>query len=304
MKVTVSDVVSPSYFVATAAVELGFFKGEGVDAEFVHPALDVSQALRDGALDFVGASPYLSLSAFPGWRGGKILCALSHYTYWFIAVRADLHAKRGDINALKGLRISAAPKVGLTLKRLLEEAGINMERDNVRIVPPPPHDRTGSWARQGAQAIDEGLADGFWGNGMRVAYAERKGVATPLLDIRRGDGPPAARMYTFPALVTSERLIAEHPEEAAGAVRAIVKTQQALKADPSLATQAARRLFPPEELEMISELIARDAPFYDPTVTEEMIAKTAQFAQEISMLSGPVSYERAVATQFRDLWKG
>jgi ABC-type nitrate/sulfonate/bicarbonate transport system substrate-binding protein len=304
MKITVSDVVSPSYFVATAAVELGFFKDEGVDAEFVHPPLDVSEALHDGALDFVGASPYLSLSAFPGWRGGKILCALSHYTYWFIAVRADLRATRGDVNALKGLRISAAPRVGLTLKRLLEEAGIDMERDNVQIVPPPPHDRKGSWARQGAQAIEEGLADGFWGNGMRVAYAERKGMATPLLDIRRGDGPPAARMYTFPALVTSERLIAEHPEAAAGAVRAVVKTQQALKAEPSLATRAARRLFPPEELEMISDLIARDAPFYDPAVTEEMIAKTVQFAREIGVLSGPVTYDRAVATQFRELWKG
>jgi ABC-type nitrate/sulfonate/bicarbonate transport system substrate-binding protein len=304
MKVTVSDVVSPSYFVATAAVELGFFKGEGVDAEFVHPPLNVPEALQNGALDFVGASPYLSLSAFPGWRGGKILCALSHYTYWFIAVRADLHARRGDINALKGLRISAAPQVGLTLKRLLEEAGMDMERDNVRIVPPPPYDRAGSWARLGARAIEEGLADGFWGNGMRVAYAERKGVATLLLDIRRGDGPPAARMYTFPALVTSERLIAEHPEIAAGAVRAIVKTQRALKADPALATQAARRLFPPEELELIADLIARDAPFYDPTVSDEMIAKATQFAQEISVLSGPVSYERAVATQFCDLWKG
>jgi len=304
MKVTVSDVVSPSYFVATAAVELGFFKAEGVNAEFVHPPLDVSEALRDGAVDFVGASPYLSLSAFPGWRGGKVLCALSHFTYWFIAVRADLQARRGDVNALKGLRISAAPRVGLTLKRLLEEADINMERDNVMIVRPPSHDRLGSWARQGAQAIEEGLADGFWGNGMRAAYAERKGIATPLLDIRRGDGPPAARMYTFPALVTSERLIAANPAAAAGAVRAIVKTQQALKADPSLATQAARRLFPSEELEMISDLIARDAPFYNPTVTEEMIAKTTQFAQEINMLSGPVSYEDAVATQFRELWKG
>jgi NitT/TauT family transport system substrate-binding protein len=303
MKVTVSDVVSPSYFVATAAVELGFFKGEGVDAEFVHPPLNVSEALRDGALDFVGASPYLSLSAFPGWRGGKTLCALSHYTYWFVAVRADLHAKRGDINALKGLRISAAPQVGLTFKRLLEEAGMDMERDNVRIVPPPAHDRTGSWARQGAQAIEEGFADGFWGNGMRVAYAERRGVATLLLDIRRGDGPPAARMYTFPALVTTERLIAEHPEAAAGAVRAIVKTQKALKADPSLATQAARRVFPAEELEMLPDLIARDAPFYDPTVTEEMIAKTTQFANDMNLLSGPVPYERAVATQFCDLWK-
>jgi hypothetical protein len=35
VRLTVSDVVSPSYFVATAAVELRFFEAEGVDAEFV-----------------------------------------------------------------------------------------------------------------------------------------------------------------------------------------------------------------------------------------------------------------------------
>ena len=37
MRVTVSDVVSPSYFPLTAAVELGFFKAEGLDAEFIFP---------------------------------------------------------------------------------------------------------------------------------------------------------------------------------------------------------------------------------------------------------------------------
>jgi ABC-type nitrate/sulfonate/bicarbonate transport system substrate-binding protein len=35
MRLAVSDVVSPSYFVATAAVELGFFQAEGLDVEFV-----------------------------------------------------------------------------------------------------------------------------------------------------------------------------------------------------------------------------------------------------------------------------
>jgi ABC-type nitrate/sulfonate/bicarbonate transport system substrate-binding protein len=302
MRLAVSDVVSPSYFVATAAVELGFFKAEGVDAEFVSPPADGPQALRDGRIDFLGASPYIGLAGFPNWRGGKLLCALSQYAYWFLAVRADLGAKRGDINAVKGLRISAAGSVGLLLKRLLADGGIDVERDNVRMVPPPTHEGT-NWARIGAQAIEEGLADAFWGNGLRAEYAVRRGIATILLDIRRGDGPPSARHYTFPALITSERLIEQHPEAAAGAVRAVVKTQQALKADPSLATQVGRRLFPPEEAELIAELIARDAPFYDPTISEEAVAGVVRFAQDLGLLSGPVPYERVVATQFQHLWK-
>src|SRR5215475_2687446 len=110
MRVTVSDVVSPSYFPLTAAVELGFFKAEGLDAEFV---------------DFYGASPYVAFQCLPEWRGGKILSALSQYTYWFLAVRADLGAVKGDMSALKGLRISASGQPGILLRKLLVDGGLD-----------------------------------------------------------------------------------------------------------------------------------------------------------------------------------
>ena len=99
----------------------------------------------------------------------------------------------------------------------------------------------------------------------------KRGIAKILLDVSRGDGPPGARHWTFPALVTTERLVKEHPKIAAGAVWAIVKTQRALQADPQLAGKAAQRLFPVEEASLIVYEVARDAPFYDPTITEEMI---------------------------------
>ncbi|HZT08013.1 MAG TPA: ABC transporter substrate-binding protein [Chloroflexota bacterium] len=303
MLVTVSDVVSPSYFVATAAVELGYFKSEGVDAEFVFPPADRPRALREGRLHFVGTSAYSGPVAFPEWRGGKLLCALSQHSYWFLAVRADLHARRGDVSAVKGLRISATGQPGLLLKRLLVDAGIDLERDGVRIVPPPPsHDPTGNLARIGAQAIEEGLADAFWGNAMRAEYAVRRGIATVLVDVRRGDGPPSARQYTFPALLTSDTVIEEHPDAAAGAIRAIVRTQQALRADPSLATQVGNKLFPSEEAGLIADLIARDAPFYDATISEDAVDGMTQFARDAGLLSRSVAYDDVVATQFRHLW--
>ena len=229
MRLSVSDVVSPSYFVATAAVELGYFKAEGLDVEFVWTPPDSPTAFHDGEIDFLGASPYTGLVAFPEWKGAKLLCALSQYTYWFLAMRADLGIKRGDVSAVKGRRITAAGRPGLLLKRVLEDAGLDLDRDHIQLVSVP--NPAGSWARIGADAIERGLADGLWGNGMRAEYAVRRGLATVLLDIRRGDGPPAARHYTFPALITTDRLIQAHPEAAAGAVRAIVKTQQALTAD-------------------------------------------------------------------------
>src|SRR5271154_3091488 len=135
-RMVVADLDSPSYFVATAAVELGFFKAEGIDVELepVFGARNGPERLRDGTLHFFGGPAYAATRAFPGWKGAKLLCALSQYSYWFLAVRADLDVKRGDLSALKGLRISssmAAPVLGL--RHLLAESGIDFERDNVRI---------------------------------------------------------------------------------------------------------------------------------------------------------------------------
>jgi len=304
MRLLVSDLVSPSYFTATAAVELGFFKAEGVDAEIVPGARLPSHSLRGGGVDFVAGSAYSPLQEFPDWSGSKVLCALAHYTYWFLVMRSDLGAKRGDVHAVKGLRIGTSDSVGKGLRRLLAESGIDIERDNVQIGPIPvavadPAVRSGI----GAQAIKEGSIDGFWANGMRAEMAVREGVGMILLDVRRGDGPPGARHYTFPALITTNRLIEENPEAAAGAVRAVVKAQKALKADPSLATQVGRRLFPPAEAEIIAELIERDAPFYDPSISEEAVVRLNQFAQDVGLLTGPIPYERVVSTQFVHLWK-
>jgi ABC-type nitrate/sulfonate/bicarbonate transport system substrate-binding protein len=303
MRLTVADAISPSYFVAIAAIQLGFFKQEGVDVEFVFSPPNPSQALKDGAIDFFGGSPFTGLRSFPGWRGGVLLCALSHYTYWFLAIRSDIKCEQGDVNAVKGLRLSASADPGLTMKRLLEEGGIDLERDNVRIVPSPPR-TSPNWAWDGVDAIEQGVSDGYWGNGLRADLGVKRGIARILLDVRRGDGPPAARHWTFPALVTTERLVGEHPDIAAGAVRAIVKTQRALRADPPLAVKAAQRLFPAEEASLIAYEVARDAPFYDATITEEMVTHISGFAREIGALGGEVSYKELVATQLAALWKG
>ena len=53
MKLAVPDVISNSYFPAAAAIELGFFKDEGLDVslELIFPVDKAYAALRDGAVD-------------------------------------------------------------------------------------------------------------------------------------------------------------------------------------------------------------------------------------------------------------
>jgi len=306
-KLSVADLDSPSYFVAIAAADRGFFRQEGLEVELLreYGARVGPECLRDGTLDFYGGPAYAATRAFPGWEGTKLLCALAQYSYWFLAVRADLDVTRGDLTALEGLRISSSMEgPGLGLCHLLVEAGLDLKRGDAQIVPPPPPQAGRFMGHAGVLAIKDGLADAYWGNGMRLAIGEKLGIAKLHLDLRRGDGPPGARFYNFPALTTTERLIAEHPDAAAGAVRAIVKAQQALRADPSLATEVAERLFPPDEVPLIAGLIARDTPFYDAAITHEAIDGLNKFAKAEGLIAAPVAYETLVATQFRDLWGG
>jgi NitT/TauT family transport system substrate-binding protein len=305
-RIWVPDLDSPSYFVAIAAVELGFFKQEGIDIEFVYNTMQGPELMRDGKLDFIGGPAYVATRTFPGWKGVKLLCALSQYSYWFLAVRSTLDVKRGDIQALKGLRISAAPAwPEMALRYMLTQGGIDLERDSVRIVPPPPpYGDKGFMARNGPDAITTNIADAYWGNGMRVALGESLGIAKMHLDLRRGDGPPGARYYNFPALTARQQLVDEHPQVAAGAIRAIVKAQKALKADPSISTGIGKKLFPADEAELIAGLIERDAPFYDAAISREAVDGLMNFAKGFGLIKNAVPYGDLVTTQFSHLWKG
>src|SRR5438132_343458 len=237
MKLAVPDLISNSYFPAVAAVELGFFKEEGLDVELelVFPVDSAYRALRDGTVDFVGGSAHSALAAFPEWEGAKLLCAQAQGMYWFLVMRADLGAVRGDVGVVCGRRIGAAPWVEMGLRRLLVEAGIDLARDGVTIGPVPGASGGGviNFGLTAAKALEDGKIDGFWANGMGTEIAVRRGVGTTVLDVRRGDGPIPCFNYTMSALATTDRLIEGSPEAAAAVVRAIVKTQAALRADVS-----------------------------------------------------------------------
>ncbi len=303
LRIAIPDMVSPSYFPAIAAVELGFFRKEGLEAtlSLVFPVTRTYEDLREGRLDFVGGAAHAALYAFRDWKGCRLLCALSQYMYWFLVVRRDLEVKRGDLRALKGLRIGAAPGPVDGLKRMLVESGIDPERE-VKIAPVPGAAGAGvSFGMAAAKALEDGTVDGFWANGMAAEVALRRGVGTLVIDARRGDGPEGCRHYTFPAFVTTERKIGENPEEVAAAVRAIVAAQRALKDDPSIASDAAKRHFPAAELALIAELVWRDALFYDPEISTESVDSLNAFARATGLLSGTPAYEQVVATRFQSL---
>ena len=214
--------------------------------------------------------------------------------------------KRGDVDAVKGKRIGAAPLIDIGLIELLKEYGIDPKRDNVQIAPPPmPANPAGvSFGVNAARAMEEGKIDGFWANGMGAEVAVQRGLGT------HGAGRAARRRararlrgYTFGVLATRADIVEKTPDKAAAAVRALIKTQKALKADPKRATKVGEKWFPPFEASLIATLVERDLPYYDPTISKDTFDSMCKFVQTVGLTKGVGKYEDVVATQFSNLWK-
>jgi NitT/TauT family transport system substrate-binding protein len=305
MKLAVPDLISNSHIPAVAAVELGFFEQRGLEMELqlVAPVERAYQALRDGRLDVVAGSANSMLSAFPDWKGAKVICAQSQRTYWFLVMRKDLGLARGELTSLKGMRIGAAPWIGLAFKYLLGEAGIDLERDETVI-----ESNFGSigpdvnFGVAAADALASGEIDGFWANGMGAELAVRRGIGTIVLDVRRDEGPSSAAHCTFASIVITDEFASEKPDVAAACVLAIRDAQKAIREDPEILVPIARKHFPPEEAALIGELVRRDLPFYDAFISAEAIAGMVRFARKMGLCRTEASYSDIVAERFAPLW--
>jgi len=304
MRIAAVDLISNTCFPVLAADELGLFRAEGLAVEIVlFPALRGTQALRAGEVDAVIAgSVYDVLTEFPGWRGAKVVVALSQGTPWLLVVRANLAASRGNIGAVKGLRLTAARGPDEAFKQLLLRSGIDPQRDLEIVELPGARDANVSFGVFAARALEAGQVDGFWANALGAETAVSSGAGKILADVRRGDDPGGVRDFTFAALATTDETIRRKEPSVAAAVRAIVKAQRMLRVDPALARQVGRGKFPADAAALISRTIERDVPFYDPVITEDAVARLNDFAQMIGHLPGPVPYEQVVDVRFRKFW--
>ena len=306
MRIAAVDLVSNTCFPALAAYELGYFKAEGVDVEIeLVSAIGSTRALRNGEADaMIAGSVFDALTEFKDWQGAKVCVALSQGTPWLLTVCADLPAERGDVQALRGLTFTAAEGPDLAFKQMLRSGGLDPDNDLNIIDLPGSKDRDVSFGVFAAEALTDGKIDGYWSNAMGAETAVSRGVGKIHVDVRRGDDPGDVRFATCAGLVSTDDYIAREPEEIDAAVRAIVKVQEALQAEPSLARKVGEGLFPPEAANLIATIVERDADFYDPAMPEETVRRMNEFAQSVGQLSGPVPYEQVIAARCVKLWTG
>jgi len=297
MRLALPDLISNSYFPAVAAIELGFFAEEGLDVELevIFPIDKAYAALRDGQVDLVAGAAHAALAAFPSFEGVKFLCAQAQGMYWFLVMRKELGARRGELDVVKGRSIGAAPWVEMGLRRLLVEAGFDLSRDGIRISPVAPPSGAGiNFGLAVAQALEERRIDGFWANGIGAEIAVTRGVGTVVIDARRGDGPASAFHYTFASIAGREEWILEERGRAAALVRAISKAHAALKRDVSLAAQVGRRLFRRADAELIATVVGRDLPYYDVSISRPAIRGLNRFARDLGILKHDIHDENVL----------
>ncbi len=306
LKLAVPDLVSNSYFPAEAAIELGLFAEAGLDVslELIFPVDRAYRAMRDGQVDIVAGSAHSALAAFPNFEGAKLLCAQAQGMYWFLVLRADLKPEKGNLSAVKGRRIGAAPWVDMGLRQLLLEGGIDIERDEVTIMPVPSNSGdTINFGLNAARALEQGLVDGFWANGMAAEIAVRSGIGAVVLDVRRGEGPASAFGYTFASIAARSSFVDEDSDRAAAIVTAVVRAQKALKKDVSRAFDVGSNLFPSAQAELITDIVKRDLPFYDAEISRSTVAGLSSFARKCGLIETDLAYEDVVATDVKELWR-
>jgi ABC-type nitrate/sulfonate/bicarbonate transport system substrate-binding protein len=254
MRIGCVDFVSNTFFPATAAEELGCFAAEGVEAHVeLLRTLVAFPALRDGEVEFLAAPAHSVLRAFPEWKAAKLVVALSQGTPWLVVLRANVPGERGDVAALKGLRVAAAEGPNLVFRQFLIELGLEPERD-VQIVSLPGGEDAGvNFGVMAARALEDGLIDGFFANAMGAEVSVQRRIGRIHIDARRdGDRFSTVNRLTFAALITTDDMIARRPSEVAAVVRGIVNAQKALRAEPARATEVGRQRFPPDSAALIA----------------------------------------------------
>ena len=121
----------------------------------------------------------MGLVCLPSRGRRKAACAQAQGMYWFLVMHVDTRAARGDISSVKGRRIGAAPWVELGLRRLLEEAGIDVDQHRVTIAPVPGTiGKSINFGLSAAHALAARQIDGFWANGMAAEVAASRQVGT------------------------------------------------------------------------------------------------------------------------------
>jgi NitT/TauT family transport system substrate-binding protein len=281
-----------------AADQLGYFKGEGITAQFVdfEGGAEVTTAMVGGSIDTGGTMVERPLILAEKGFGAKNLMALENRNPLHLVIRKDHPAK--EVKDLKGTKLGmtrAGSGTDLSLRALLKDAGLEPDRE-VAIIGI-------GGVSSATAALKAGQVDGYMGAEPAGAIAvQQLKLARYFVDPRIGQGPKFLQYMTFSTLQASDKWLAANPQLAERMVRALVKTLKRMREDPESAVGVGQKLFPTMDVAVIRSIIAIEKNTYSPAITEEAMRLCNQFQKQVGSVKTDIPYDKVVATQFKHLW--
>ncbi len=283
-----------------AAEELGYFKAEGIKAEFVdfEGGAEVTTAMVGGSIEMGATMVERPMILAEKGFGAKNLVALENKNPLFLVCRNDVQAAKGDVKALKGLKLGMTkPGSGtdLSLRALVKHAGLVPDQDVAILSLGGVTSQVAALKAKAVECVMTAEPAGA------IAVSQLK-IARYFVDPRQGEGPKFLQHMTFSTLQAGDQFIKANPDLTGRIVKAIVKTLKRLREDPEAAVRVGQKVFPKMDVALIRQIIAVEKNTYYPAITKEAVRAVNEFQKITGAVKGDIPYEKVVAVQYKPLW--
>ena len=198
----------------------------------------MTSAMLSGSVAFSTTSPDRPMLLKEKGQNTLNLIAMTVRSPLSIVTSSSSTLPYGDVAALKGKRIGitalgSATDVGI--RAILRPSGLDPDKD-VTLLP------LGT-AENGVAALAAGHIDALVVTEPSTSVAIDKKIGRMFLDLRKGEGPPAAIRATFFTLQATADFVKANPETTRKAIRAMCKAVHAAKLDFDRAFKVAQNHF-------------------------------------------------------------
>jgi len=292
------------YFTPYVAEAKGFFAQHGLDAQLIYfrSGAETTTAVVSGSTEFGAlATEHVTQVREQGLRLKAIVANLTDSPFTLI-VRKEVelpNAARGYphvVRDLKGLKLGITGRgasTDFTLRFLVKEAGLDPDKD-VTIIA------TGGIATSLA-ALQKGDIQGYLAfEPIQSQAIHGLGIAKPVIDIRKGEGPRVLQEYAYNSMVAKEEYLDANPETARRMVAAVLDTHRFL-ADPKNfeeTVKVAEKYFEGINPALLRQILQESLKGYRPVITRQAVANIGEMLRFAGLIKRAPAYEEVVDTRY------
>jgi len=292
------------YFTPYVAEAKGFFAQHGLDAQLIYfrSGAETTTAVVSGSTEFGAlATEHVTQVREQGLRLKAIVANLTDSPFTLI-VRKEVelpNAARGYpqvVRDLKGLKLGITGRgasTDFTLRFLVKEAGLDPDKD-VTIIA------TGGVTTSMA-ALQKGDIQGYLAfEPIQSQAIHGLGIAKPVIDIRKGEGPRVLQEYAYNSMVAKEEYLDANPETARRMVAAVLDTHRFL-ADPKNfeeTVKVAEKYFEGINPALLRQILQDSLKAYRPVITRQAVANIGEMLRFAGLIKRAPAYEEVVDTRY------